>query len=50
MGVAGLALAYSLAYILNFTFIMGILRFKIGHLDEKKFLLPFVNLVLLDFL
>lgn len=36
MGVAGLALAYSLAYILNFTLLWVFLKFKIGHLDEKR--------------
>lgn len=36
MGVAGLALTYSLAYILNFTLLWVFLKFKIGHLDEKR--------------
>lgn len=38
MGVAGLALAYSLAGIFNFTLLWVFLKFKIGYLDEKRIL------------
>ena len=36
MGVAGLALAFSLASILNMIILIGVLRTRIGYLDDKK--------------
>ena len=39
MGVAGLALAFSVANIFNFIILWLILRFKIGEMDEMKILI-----------
>lgn len=39
MGVAGLALAFSIANILNFVFLWVILKIEIGSLDEKNIII-----------
>ncbi len=39
MGVAGLALAFSIANIINFIILWLVLRFKIGEMDEMKILI-----------
>jgi len=36
MGVEGLALAFSIASILNMIILLGALRFRLGDLDDKK--------------
>lgn len=39
LGVAGLALAYSLSMILNFVVLFVLLRWRLGYLDEKKIII-----------
>jgi len=50
MGVAGLALAFSLSNILNFFLLTIILHYRLGGLDEKRIFFSFVKIIVATFM
>jgi putative peptidoglycan lipid II flippase len=44
LGVSGLVIAFSLASIIQLIVLLVILRYKIGHLDEKKIILSLIKI------